>query len=84
MDEDEWHEAIENDEIPYPDIEDWRTSLSLVKSVRTLNRIYADQIDFSGDAWLSQEDEQNIEKALHLIVDQESAAPKPSINPLPN
>lgn len=50
MSEEEWHEAIENDEIPYPAPDDWKTSLQYAFSVKSSQTIPIHDIVFDQEA----------------------------------
>jgi hypothetical protein len=62
--EDDWHEMIENDEIPYPQQRDWQISLDYVKSVYHPEAITAENIFFDENVRLNQQDLDLIEKAI--------------------
>jgi hypothetical protein len=62
--EDDWHEMIENDEIPYPKQRDWQISLEYVKSVYHPQAIALEHINFNEDASLNQEDLDLIEQVI--------------------
>lgn len=63
--EDDWHEMIENDEIPYPQQRDWQISLEYVNSVYHPVAIAVDNIFFENNLSLNQSDLDLIEKAIH-------------------
>lgn len=62
--EDDWHEMIENDEIPYPQQRDWQISLEYVKSVYHPQAIALENINFNENASLNQEDLDLIEQVI--------------------
>ncbi len=62
--ENDWHEMIENGDIPYPSQSDWKTSLKFTQSVVAIGKIEPRQI-ISIDQVLSDEDLSNIEKLIH-------------------
>lgn len=61
--EDDWHEAIEEGEIPYPEFDDWKTSLKYAKTVLALGKILPDQI-LGEEADLTDEDFELIESLI--------------------
>ena len=60
MSEEEWHEAIENDEIPYPAPNDWETSLQYVFSVKATQAIALKDIIFEQDSDMIVDDYQSV------------------------
>ncbi len=64
LSEDEWHEAIECGDIPYPKINDWQTSLKYAQTALEIGDIKPSQI-LIGEADLSEEDLLNIEFAIN-------------------
>jgi hypothetical protein len=63
LSEDEWHKAIESGDIPYPKINDWKTSLKYAQTALAVGDIKPSQI-FIGEADLSEEDLLKIESAI--------------------
>ncbi len=74
--EEEWHAAIEQDEIPYPELSDWRTSLQITESVYHRLPIPAKDIFFE-DADLDVEDYRKINDAIENTNSTKSARYKP-------
>lgn len=62
--EDDWHDMIENGEIPYPQQSDWKTSLKFTQSVVAIGKIKPEQI-ISIDQVLSGEEISHIEKLIN-------------------
>ncbi len=62
LSEDDWHEAIENGEIKYPNNDDWHISLECVKCVKNTGNILLENITYDGS--LSNDDEDNVYKAI--------------------
>lgn len=62
IDKEEWHEAIEDERIPYPKKNDWKTSLKYVFSVKTKSSVNLLDIE-EGD--LTEEDHKLISSLLN-------------------
>lgn len=75
--EDDWHQMIENDEIPYPQQRDWQISLNYVKSVYHPAAITVENIFFDDNMCLNQQDFDLIEKAIQDLSLAIKSHPKP-------
>lgn len=64
MTEDEWHAAIENGDIPYPSIEDWKSSIKYTKTALYKGPISSNMLNISQNACLILDDLHRIQCAI--------------------